>query len=89
MKFKNFEGKEYEVVYAKPHHSYRADGLCDNPNTKRPSIVINPSLLTRRQLNVLIEEVFHAHLYDLPEKKARKFAANLGKLIYNRFLKDE
>jgi hypothetical protein len=26
-------------------------------------------------------------LYDLPEKKARKFAANLGKLIYNRFLK--
>jgi len=26
-------------------------------------------------------------LFDLPEKKARKFAANLGKLIYNRFLK--
>jgi hypothetical protein len=26
-------------------------------------------------------------LYDLSEKKARKFAANLGKLIYNRFLK--
>jgi hypothetical protein len=37
----------------------------------------------------LIEEVFHAHLYDLPEEKARKFAANLGKLIYNRFLKNE
>jgi hypothetical protein len=36
---------------------------------------------------VLIEEAFHAHLYDLPEKKPRKFAANLGKLIYNRFLK--
>ena len=26
--------------------------------------------------------------FDLPEKKARKFAANLGKLIYNRFLKN-
>jgi hypothetical protein len=36
---------------------------------------------------VIIEEVFHAHLYDLPEKKARKFAANLGKVIYSRFLK--
>jgi hypothetical protein len=29
MKFKNFEGKEYEVVCAKPHSRYRADGLCD------------------------------------------------------------
>ena len=87
MKFKNFEGKEYEVFYAKPHSRYRADGLCDNPDIKNPSIIVNPKLQTRRQLNVLIEEVFHAHLYDLPEKKARKFAANLGKLVYNRFLK--
>ncbi len=87
MKFKNFEGKEYEVIYAKPHSRYRAEGLCDNPNCKHPSIIVDPTLQTRRQLNVLIEEVFHAHLFDLPEKKARKFAANLGKLIYNRFLK--
>ncbi len=49
--------------------------------------MLDPTLMTRRQLNVLIEEVFHAHLYDLSEKKARKFSANLGKLIYNRFLK--
>lgn len=89
MKFKNFEGTQYEVIYAKPHSRYRASGLCDNPNSKNPSILVDPSLQTRRQLNVLIEEVFHAHLYDLPEKKARKFAANLGKLIYNRFLKNE
>ena len=27
------------------------------------------------------------HLYNLSEKKARKFSANLGKLIYNRFIK--
>ena len=54
---------------------------------KNPQIHVDPTLMTRRQLNVLIEEVFHAHLYDLSEKKARKFAANLGKLIYNRFLK--
>ena len=89
MKFKNFEGIEYSVDYVKPHSRYCADGLCDNPDNKNPSIIVNPKLQTRRQLNVLIEEVFHAHLYDLPEKKARKFAANLGKLIYNRFLKNE
>jgi hypothetical protein len=90
MKFKNFDGKEYEVLYLKPHYKHNADGLCDNPDIhKHPSILINPKLNKRRQLNVLIEEVFHAHLYELPERKARKFAANLGKLIYNKFLKNE
>jgi len=87
MKFNNFEGVQYEVIYAKPHGRYNASGLCDNPNSKNPSILVDPSLKKRRQLNVIIEEVFHAHLYDLPEKKARKFAANLGKVIYSRFLK--
>ena len=89
MKFKNSEGTEYTVNYNKPDPRLRASGLCDNPDIKNPQIHVDPTLLTRRQLNVLIEEVFHAHLYDLPEKKARKFAANLGKLIYNRFLKNE
>jgi hypothetical protein len=87
MKFKNFEGIEYTVNYNKPHPRLRASGLCDNPDIKNPEILVDPTLKTRRQLNVLIEEVFHAHLYDLPEKKARKFAANLGKLIYSRFIK--
>ncbi len=87
MKFKNFEGIQYTVNYNKPPLRLRASGLCDNPDIKNPQIHVDPTLLTRRQLNVLIEEVFHAHLYDLPEKKARKFAANLGKLIYSRFLK--
>ena len=80
MKFKNFEDKQFTVNYNKPHYKHKADGLCDNPNThKHPAILINPTLNKRRQLNVLIEEVFHAHLYDLPEWKARKFSANLGK----------
>jgi len=89
MKFKNFEGIEYMVHYNKPLGKYNASGLCDNPDIKNPAILVDPTLQKRRQLNVLIEEVFHAHLYHLPEKKARKFAANLGKLIYNRFLKNE
>ena len=87
MKFKNFEGVEYTVNYNKPLGRYKASGLCDSPDVKNPQIHVDPSLLTRRQLNVLIEEVFHAHLFDLSERKARKFAANLGKLIYAQFLK--
>jgi len=87
MKFKNFEGIEYTVNYNKPAAKHKASGLCDSTELKHPQIHVDPKLLTRRQLNVLIEEVFHAHLYDLPEKKARKFAANLVKLIYNRFIK--
>jgi len=87
MKFKNFEGKEYTVNYNKPLGRQNASGLCDPPETEYPQIHVDPRLLTRRQLNVLIEEVFHAHFFELPEYKARKFAANLGKLVYNRFIK--
>jgi hypothetical protein len=86
MKFKNFDGIEYTVNYNKPLARLKASGLCDSPDAESPQIHVDPNLLTRRQLNVLIEEVFHAHLFDLPEWKARKFSANLGKLIYNRFL---
>ncbi len=88
MKFKNFEDVEYEVLYVVPKFSRAVEGLCDSPDTERPQVIVDPRLLKRRQLNVLIEEVFHAHFYDLPEWKARKFAANLGKLVYNKFIKE-
>lgn len=86
MKFKNFEDIEYEVIYKIPVYSRAVEGLCDNPTNNYPKIIVDPQLQKRRKLNVLIEEVFHAHLYDLPEWKARKFAANLGKLIYSEFI---
>ena len=90
MKFKNFDNVEYTLRYLKPSpHSFKfkVDGVCDSPKSLKPTILIDPELKQRRQLNVLIEEVFHAYFWDLPEKKARKFAANLGKLIYNKHLK--
>ena len=88
MKFKNFEDVEYEVLYVVPKFSRAVEGLCDSPDTERPQVIVDHQLLKRRQLNVLIEEDFHAHFYDLPEWKARKFAANLGKLVYNKFIKE-
>lgn len=86
MKFKNFENKEYEVKYTSIPAKNKAEGLCYAP-AKHSKIRVDKNLKSRRKLNVLIEEVFHAHFYDLPEWKARKFASNLGKLVYNEFLK--
>ena len=57
MKFKNFNNVEYTVNYHKPSVKFHASGLCDSPDTKNPQILVDPTLLTRRQLNVLIEEV--------------------------------
>lgn len=88
MNVKNFENKEIEIIYGKIEPKFKADGLCDNPEAyKKPMIIIDKDLKQRRQLNVLIEEVFHAYFFELPEWKARKFAANLGKVIYNKHFK--
>ena len=64
-----------------------ADGYCYNPNLKNSRIEIGNHLLSRRKLNVLIEEVTHAFFWDLPEYKVRKFSAELGRVIYRLFLK--
>jgi len=88
MNIKNFDGKEIEVIYAKVPERFEAEGLCEDPDAyKNPHIFVDKNLKPRRQLNVLIEEVFHAFFFDLPEWKARKFAANLGKVIYNKHMK--
>lgn len=87
MNFKNFDNIEYEVDYVEIPEEQGADGLCYRPEENAvSSILIQDRLNKKRKLNVLIEEVFHAHFWELPEWKARKFAANLGKLIYNEFM---
>lgn len=88
-KFKNLEEVEYSIRFLRPplHNGRAVEGLCDSPTCRKPQIFIDPNLKTRRKLNVLIEEMFHAHFFDMNEKQARKFSANLGKMIYNIFLK--
>ena len=76
---KNFEDIEYKILFSAPPRKYNADGLCDNPEVfEFPVILINPKLKTRRKLNVLIEEIFHAYFFDLPEYKARNFQEHLS-----------
>ena len=92
-KISNFENKEYEILFKIPVNEDTkrpCDGLCGSPTYyENPQILIDPKLKPRRKLNVLIEEVFHAYFFNLPEYKARKFAANLGKTIYKYFMKQD
>lgn len=90
MKFKNIQDIEYTIYFGKPRiKGKNVDGLCDNPKLQKPQIILDCDLKNRRKLNVLIEEVFHAHFFDMTEKNARKFSANLGKIIYSMFLKNK
>ena len=67
--------------------TYKASGFCEDPHSEQPEIWVEDRLGKRRKLNVLIEEMCHAFFFDEPEYKVRKFSAELGKIIYNRFLK--
>lgn len=64
-----------------------ADGVCYDPYGKNPRIIVDKRLLTKRRLNVIIEEITHGFFWDLPEYKVRKFSAQLGKVIYHLFIK--
>lgn len=80
-KFKNNEGVEYKIIWVAPAKREKADGLCDNPETNKPKIWIDPELKHRRKLKVLIEEILHAHFWEKSEKSVRKCATNLRNII--------
>jgi hypothetical protein len=92
--FKTADNIPYTVKFKSPVLCYltkkgrpikmKVDGLCFNPNGRKPKIYIDSKLGNRRKLAVIIEEYVHAHWYDLTEKEVRKFAANLTKMLYTQ-----
>lgn len=80
--FTNGDGIKYKVIWKAPHRNWNADGLCDSPESKKPQIWITPDLEEKRLLEVTIEEIFHAHFFEKSEKEARKFSANLRRILY-------
>lgn len=84
FKFKTDEDQEYTVDKVKIPIKFKAEGLCDNPNSKYPKIMISPTLLPRRELSVTVEEFAHAFFFDKTEKKVRKFSAALTKYLYSQ-----
>ncbi len=87
LSVKTFFNKEIPIKYKNISEKEAADGLCYDPHGKNARIIIDKRLGKKRKLNVLIEEITHAFFYELPEYKVRKFSAELGRVLYNQFLK--
>jgi hypothetical protein len=84
FKFKTDEGFEYRVKKLKIPTKLKAEGLCDDPESKNPQILICSSLLPRREMAVSIEEIAHAFFWEKTEKKVRKFSSVLTKYLYSQ-----
>ena len=67
--------------------SFQAEGLCYHPLEEGASILVDKRLGKKRKLNVIIEEMTHAFFFGEPEYKVRKFSSELGRIIYNRYIK--
>lgn len=84
FKFKTDSGVQYSVYKKAPPKKDNAAGICEHPLSEDPKIMIDPTLLSRRELAVTIEEFCHAFFWDKTEKKVRKFSAVLTKYLYSQ-----
>ena len=84
FEFKTDKGVKYSVDKIKIPARDKAEGLCDCPDNDFPKILIEASLLPRREMAVTIEEFAHAFFWDKSEKNVRKFAATLTKYLYSQ-----
>tara|TARA_R100001244_G_scaffold117744_1_gene87602 strand:- start:103 stop:438 length:336 start_codon:yes stop_codon:yes gene_type:complete len=82
-----FDHIQIPLSFRSIRRNLEMEGFCIDPQHPQAEIVVDKRLGKRRKLNVLIEEVTHAFFYDQPEYKVRKFSSELGKVIYNRFVK--
>ena len=81
LTFKNSKGIEYQIVWKAPARRWKANGLCDSPDSKEPEVWVDPNLNEKLFLDVLIEEMIHAEWFEKPEKEVRKLAANLRRVL--------
>lgn len=83
--FSNIQGVKYEVLFSKPNKRIygEADGICADPDEKRPKIHINPYLTKQSELNTCIHEFTHAFFWEKTEKEVYKFANTLSRFLYN------
>lgn len=80
--FTNNDGIKYKIYRKRPHYSYNADGLCDPPDYKGPKIHISPDLPPKREMAVMMEEVFHAFFWEVSEKKVRRFCSTITNILH-------
>ena len=82
-----WDGIRAPIYFESIDEKEKLDGVCYDPETKYRQIVVDKRLGKRRKLNVIIEEITHAFFFDEPEYKVRKFSAELGRILYKRFIK--
>jgi hypothetical protein len=86
FKFKISNGTEYTASFQKPnkrHYGKDCDGTCSPPESKNPTVRINPHRGPQTILNTSIHEFAHAHFWNKSEKEVKKFADSLSRFLYN------
>lgn len=88
LEFYNAQGVRFRIYWRritkkdlKSCRASAANGICFSPDSKNPKIIIDPKLKDKKKLKVLIEELFHAFVFQEKEKVARQFASTLAEMI--------
>ncbi|MEK6832848.1 MAG: hypothetical protein AABY32_02280 [Nanoarchaeota archaeon] len=88
--FHKFNKKLYEIKLSNRTDS--SDGSCDDPSTKKKTIVIKEKLNPKRKLEVFIHEALHALFWNLEEETVTNSAEDIGKFLWKlgyRKIEDE
>ena len=80
IKFTNNQDVEYQIYF--PSFLINRCGDCDDPNIQKPIIRVDSRLSERRNMQVVVEEIFHAFFWDKTETQARKFSNTITKALF-------
>lgn len=85
IKTRAFRGKDYRIIWrpVPKHtgHAKDASGLCEDPKSDKPRIWINPTLDEKDMLRVLIDEIFHAHFFDIENEAVDEFSTAMADFL--------
>ncbi len=73
-----FKGKKYKIRWRKPRNAL---ATCESPAEKDPVITIGSNLLEGELLSAVIDEVTHAHFWDLDNDSVDAFSDELAEFL--------
>tara|TARA_R110002020_G_scaffold33003_1_gene101051 strand:- start:720 stop:1001 length:282 start_codon:yes stop_codon:yes gene_type:complete len=82
VKFKNYEGQQYEIKLRKPRKEVKAAGICYPPeNVGIARILVNPHQEDDDVQETIIHEISHAFFWGTSEDKITYFAKTLSQIL--------
>jgi|TARA_R100000005_G_C4913817_1_gene150263 hypothetical protein len=82
VKFRNYEGQQYQINIRKPRKEVSAEGICYPPKDGGcAKILINPHQNDNDYQETLIHEISHAFFWGTDEEKITYFAKKLSQLL--------